>query len=154
MPDPHRSLPPQVGHGDAWEMVTTTFACDQCGANASTLALLPPFGLLPWAQPPDLPDENVLFADSLRFSIDGPVNVTHLFPPEREVDLAALDAALRAGDARALYRINPEFAPAWCWSCSKSYCRACWVMWVDYDDGFYDCTRGRCPEGHERVIDD
>jgi hypothetical protein len=28
------------------------------------------------------------------------------------------------------------------------------VVRVDYDEGFYDCTRRRCPEGHERIMED
>lgn len=71
-----------------------------------------------------------------------------------DIDLSGLDAALRAHDVRSLYAMDTEYVPFWCRSCSKNYCRACWLMWVDYDDGFYDCTRGRCPVGHERIMDD
>jgi hypothetical protein len=24
----------------------------------------------------------------------------------------------------------------------------------EYDEGFYDCSRGTCPQGHSRMVDD
>ncbi len=78
--------------------------------------------------------------------------MTHtIFAPER---LAPLADALRAGDGKALVNIDREYAPSYCYQCATHYCRTCWEVWVEYDDGFYDCTRGRCPEGHERSLDD
>ena len=94
------------------------------------------------------------FQDAFRLSIDGPVKTTHTFLPGIEIDLSALDGALRAHDVEQIYGLDREYAPFWCRACAKSYCRACWVVWVDYDEGFYDCTRGRCPDGHERILDD
>ena len=93
-------------------------------------------------------------ADDLRLSIDGPVKLTHHLLPAAGIDVAAIDAALRVGDADALYSIDREFAPFLCRQCAKSYCKTCWTVWIDFDDGFYDCTRGRCPEGHIRLMDD
>ena len=29
-----------------------------------------------------------------------------------------------------------------------------WRTYVLFDEGFYDCTMGRCPRGHEHMIDD
>ena len=101
-----------------------------------------------------MPGEGALFANSIRLSIDGPVRMTHTFAPGIRVDVAAIDAALRASDPTALYEIDGESAPFWCPTCAKSYCRMCWLVWVDFDEGFYDCTRGRCPAGHERIMDD
>jgi len=28
------------------------------------------------------------------------------------------------------------------------------VIVAVYDDGFFDCIRGRCPKGHERTLED
>jgi hypothetical protein len=96
-------------------------------------------------------------ADQVRLSIDGPVKLTHTLLPDSRTDIGAIDAALRAGDEDALYSINPEYAPFLCRQCAKSYCRSCWTVWVTYADdypGWYEDTRGRCPEGHVRVMDD
>lgn len=150
---------PIIGAGDAWEALEATFVCDRCGALACTLTLLPPFARDPqngtWGTRPGwLPGHDTMFADSIRFSIDGPVKTTHTFLPGMAVDVPAIEAAMKTGDPDALYAIDREYAPFWCWSCGKSCCRNCWVVWVDFDEGFYDCTRGRCPQDHMRIMDD
>ncbi|TXT54811.1 MAG: hypothetical protein BAJATHORv1_50062 [Candidatus Thorarchaeota archaeon] len=43
---------------------------------------------------------------------------------------------------------------AYCPKCDKIYCKDHYVTRVVYDQGFYDCTYGTCPVGHERIIDD
>lgn len=156
--DPRRNVKPIVGSGDSWEPFAAEFTCDRCGTVACTLTLLPPFAVDPQASSPgmpgSIPGEEMLGRDDVRLSIDGPVKLTRSLLPAAGVDVAAVDAALRAIDADALYSIDPEFAPFLCRECAKSYCTQCWATWVDFDDGFYDCTRGRCPSGHVRVMDD
>lgn len=62
---------------------------------------------------------------------------------------AALD------DAAALFAIDQELVPWWCPECAASYCGAHWTHWSVFDDeGFHDCIRGRCPHGHERMLED
>ena len=65
-----------------------------------------------------------------------------------------LAEAIRARDAAALFRRDPEFTPFWCPQCSCSYCDRHWAREVAFDDGFYDCTYGTCPAGHRRMLDD
>ena len=155
MPDAAPRLPPPVGPGDTWDPITVSFPCDRCGANAGTLTLLPPFSPDPHASLPDTPPGmDRLLVETVRLSIDGPVTTTHHFLPQMNIDIARLDAALRAGDVRSLYEMDIEYVPFWCRSCAKNYCRNCWVVWVVYDESFYDCTRGRCPMNHERTLDD
>ena len=70
---------------------------------------------------------------------------------------SALDRALSTGDADALYRMNPEFVPAWCPTCGASYCQVHWdleMVVADDHPGWYEATYGTCPEGHRRKIDD
>jgi hypothetical protein len=152
------ALPPIIGAGDSWEPLAATFTCDRYGEVACTLTLSPPFARDPQAPVPgpseSLPGEGTMFADSIRLSIDGPIKTTHTFLPGIPVDVSAVEAAIGAGDPEALYAIDREYAPFWCMRCLKSYCRTCWTVWVDYDEGFYDCTRGRCPKDHVRVLDD
>ncbi len=59
-----------------------------------------------------------------------------------------------APDPAALRRIDWELAPFYCPDCAQNYCRADWRTAVMFDEGFYDCTMGRCPRGHEHMIDD
>jgi hypothetical protein len=59
-----------------------------------------------------------------------------------------------APDPAALRRIDWELAPFYCPDCGQNYCRADWHAAVRLDDGFCDYTIGRCPHGHEHMIDD
>ena len=59
-----------------------------------------------------------------------------------------------APDPAALRQIDWELAPFYCPDCAQNYCRADWHPNVLFDDGFYDCTMGQCPSGHEHIIDD
>ena len=161
MTDQRRSFQPNVGSGGSWEPVAAEFACDRCGAVACTLTLLPPFAPDPQApvpgRPGSIPGEALPGREDIRLSIDGPVKLSHSLLPGAGVDVAAIDAALRAGDADVLYSISAEYAPFLCRQCGKSYCKDCWEVSVTYADdypGWYEDTRGRCPKGHVRVMDD
>lgn len=69
--------------------------------------------------------------------------------------LTALRAALRDADAGGLFAIDLELAPFWCAACEASYCGEHWVRWSVFDDdGWHDSIRGRCPRGHERMLED
>ena len=67
---------------------------------------------------------------------------------------------LRAGDLASVH----EFVRSWvtmedgldayCPECDKVYCDDHVRKEIEWDDGFYDCTYGTCPEGHRRIIDD
>ena len=43
---------------------------------------------------------------------------------------------------------------AWCPQCRLIYCRAHYNVREEWDEGFYDCSRGTCPQGHTRIVDD
>ena len=43
---------------------------------------------------------------------------------------------------------------AYCPKCDKIYCAAHYKPEEEWDEGFYDCTYGTCPEGHKRIIHD
>lgn len=47
-----------------------------------------------------------------------------------------------------------ELTPFYCPGCGLNYCSREWDTSVLLDEGFYDCTKGRCPEGHEQMLDD
>jgi hypothetical protein len=68
---------------------------------------------------------------------------------------ARLRSALAAADARAVYEIDLELAPFYCPTCSTTYCGEHWLRWDRFDDdGWHDSVRGRCPRGHERMLED
>ncbi|MFX0134003.1 MAG: hypothetical protein ACFFDN_10205 [Candidatus Hodarchaeota archaeon] len=47
-----------------------------------------------------------------------------------------------------------EGVDAYCPKCDKIYFWEHYNAREEYDDGFYDCTYGECPNGHKRMIDD
>ena len=47
-----------------------------------------------------------------------------------------------------------EGLDAYCPECDKIYCWEHYNAREEFDDGFYDCTYGKCPKGHKRMIDD
>ena len=60
---------------------------------------------------------------------------------------------LAARDLGAVHRLlGPEGIDAYCPACGRVYCRSHYQLVTEYDDGFYDCTRGTCPEGHRRMV--
>ena len=63
-----------------------------------------------------------------------------------------------AGDIRALHELNLEVASFYCPDCDACYCGDHWAIWNVFDDeeGFtwHDSIRGRCPLGHQRMLED
>lgn len=111
--------------------------CSRCGSLAAVFTL----------QPPE--------AGQSRFALtrDGFLSRTTLFGSEE--DMTALLEALETGAWDALEGRHQDFTAFRCRACQQSYCERCWsVGEPEYDDGFYDCTRGHCPQGHEQTLDD
>lgn len=50
--------------------------------------------------------------------------------------------------------IFEEGIDAYCPECDKIYCSLHYATREEWDDGFYDCTYGTCPENHTRIIHD
>lgn len=66
----------------------------------------------------------------------------------------AVELVVRTGDVAGLHAIDPELVPAWCPTCEAPYCGNHWTTWDEFDGDFHDCIRGRCPAGHERMLED
>jgi len=47
-----------------------------------------------------------------------------------------------------------EGLDAYCPECDRIYCWEHYNAREEWDEGFYDCTMGTCPQGHQRLIDD
>jgi hypothetical protein len=43
---------------------------------------------------------------------------------------------------------------AYCPNCDRIYCRTHYNVREVWDEGFYDCSKATCPQGHTREIDD
>ncbi|MCA1782172.1 MAG: hypothetical protein LC679_08375 [Intrasporangiaceae bacterium] len=125
------------------------FACASCGGGAATLAVM--LGDVEVDGGP-LPG-----GDPLSWNVGGPayrlefVNVNTGQAPPRLVELVTAAETL---DSSTLRDIDWELAAFNCRVCEQNYCSTCWHTWVEFDDGFYDCTRSRCPLGHEQKLDD
>lgn len=93
-----------------------------------------------------------LSAGEAWLSVSGPTGSTghRISLPE----LGRLRTALEAGDWALVNGIHREYAESYCRECRVHYCRAHWQMTTLMDDGFYDCTMGTCPKGHEKKLDD
>jgi hypothetical protein len=68
-----------------------------------------------------------------------------------------LVAAVAASTAADLHSLDPELVPWWCPTCTSSYCGKHWARWDVFDDQhpeLHDSVRGRCPQGHERMLED
>jgi hypothetical protein len=69
--------------------------------------------------------------------------------------LRSLLDVIRAGDFAGARGADADFVAFHCRTCGLSYCERCWrVGPPEFDDGFYDFTRGECPQGHEQIVDD
>jgi hypothetical protein len=136
---------------------SAVFLCDRCGAIAGGVSILRPGDADPHAPRPGSPghipglDTLNLFGGD-RLTVVGPMGaITHGFVGRVS---AQLETAIAASDAEALYRLNSEYATFWCPTCRLCYCEACWRVYPIFDDGFYDETRGVCPNGHDHRLDD
>jgi len=56
-------------------------------------------------------------------------------------------------DPAVLRQIGWELAPFYCPDCAQNYCRADWRTCIACGEGFNDRTMGRCPHGHQHMID-
>lgn len=63
-----------------------------------------------------------------------------------------------AGNIQELHKFDLEIASFYCPDCGACYCGSHWARWNVFDDeeGFtwHDSIRGRCPLGHQRMLED
>jgi hypothetical protein len=70
------------------------------------------------------------------------------------IAVATLAAAIERRDFDALRAECREFAPFWCRTCRRSYCREHWTLEAVFDPpGQFDYYGGSCPLGHPTMID-
>jgi hypothetical protein len=80
-----------------------------------------------------------------------------LILPRSVAQLDPFLEALAGRNVPALFALDPELTPFYCPTCDASYCSDHWDWWDVWDDefvGWRDSVRGRCPQGHERMLED
>ncbi|MFN2510602.1 MAG: hypothetical protein ABR568_04070 [Pyrinomonadaceae bacterium] len=68
-----------------------------------------------------------------------------------------LRMAIADRDVRALHSLDLEYTPFFCPRCDAIYCGDHWETWdvfAEDDPHWHDSIRGRCPNGHERMLED
>lgn len=125
------------------------FRCASCGGVAAALAIInddrevdggpmPGGGRLSWK--PGAPSYRLDF-----------INVN---TGQASTELTTI-ADAKVIDPLDVSRFHWELAAFCCHSCGLNYCPKCWETQVEFDEDFYyDCTRGRCPQGHAQKLDD
>jgi hypothetical protein len=111
------------------------FACSICGKEAGQVQL---FGT-----PSNADIRRVCFTSTL----DVPV-------PEKTYE--KLQEAIRQKSPQGLYNLNFEYAPFFCPQCNACYCGGHWNRRDMFDSNFsawHDSIRGKCPQGHERILE-
>ena len=114
-----------------------TFDCAVCGRVAGTIRLHVGEGA----------------AEIRRESWPGAV----IYPLPEGAPIGSLRAALASRDAPTLLRLYHDLTPFYCPDCDASYCSDHWHWWDVWDDEiphWHDSVRGRCPGGHERMLED
>jgi hypothetical protein len=123
-----------------------TFPCAICGEQAGAVAFVPKGVSHPQTAPMG-PATNRIAVEG----VTGALSQVISRHPRR------VASAVEAADARALWQIDPLWAPFYCPDCGCSYCSQHWsteVVFADDYPGWYEHTTGRCPEGHTRLLDD
>lgn len=114
-----------------------SFACARCGSAAGLVQLYGP------ASAGEMTRDS--FTSNSAYRV-GPENFERL------------RTIINAGDAQALYEYDLEIASFYCPDCPASYCGDHWARWNVFDDEedfiWHDSVRGRCPLGHQRMLED
>ena len=139
------------------QLAQADFSCAACEKPAARVTLLPPNAPDPrYKLPRDPtmpPGVERLGEENMRLSIDGgPWTVTR--GPIKSKEVPAIKKALAAADPEGLAAIDYEYASFYCRKCKSCYCQDHWQVETYYDEGFYDCSYGTCPQGHRSKIDD
>jgi hypothetical protein len=131
--------------------VEAVFACAKCGRQAARVSVRPR------GMPRPSPGRDLLPLDLDRVVIEAGQLSTSMGGSAIDAAIPAVLRALGDSDGAALFAADFELAPFWCPTCGSSYCGDEWVIWTVYDEGdpeWIDELRGRCPVGHERMLQD
>lgn len=136
--------------------VALDIRCVICGALAMHIESTEPGDVL-WIAPATPWDGPPVTARAVGVRIEAGTH--HLWTAASQISggIDAVRAAMLAGDAEALMRLDREIVPFYCRECATSYCEVHWTTWSEFDPdwpGWFEELRGLCPKGHERQIYD
>jgi len=131
---------------------THVFTCAECGKTAATIELV----LAETVDHGPGPTEEYIVLPN---TDGGTVRMTWLAIASRHASpkLASMLGGSAPIDPLVLQKIDYELGAFCCRHCEANYCTSCWKRWVVFADdypGWYEETRGRCPRGHEQMLDD
>jgi len=131
--DELRGPAPQGDEADAGPIVEAEFNCAICNKSAGTIQLT---------------------GTSAKAEIKRVSFTSHLRDRIKPKQFERLRDALLRKDAQSIYELDLEWASFYCPKCQASYCGDHWDHWDVFEDGFHDSIRGKCPSGHERMLED
>ena len=117
-------------------VVEARFLCAVCGKEAGQVAL---------------------YRDSARTEIRRRSFTSELTLTITALNFKRIERAISAGDVLAVHAMDPEIASFYCPVCHAIYCEDHWTTWDVFDEdepSWHDSIRGRCPQGHERMLED
>ncbi len=135
------------------ELQKATFYCANCGKAALVLTLVPAGKTHPKSKSKEKGDVFIYDKSEKPFCIIE----NDLFKSRvnlKEADLKTFAILLSLEDSIGLYQMNKALLPTFCPQCSKYYCGEHWNVNILFDDGYFDCANGTCPEGHKKTIED
>ena len=121
------------------------FTCSVCGKVAANVTLIPGSVTNPSAMLSERAAGTLMIAGFMGGT--GEAVEAEEFMPVKE--------ALLETNAQKLYAIRNLWAPFYCPQCQSVYCLNHWKTRAVFEEGgWYDCSYGVCPQGHERKVDD
>jgi hypothetical protein len=135
--------------GTSGGQARASFRCAECGGIAAVLTAVAAGGTVDMGPPLGATRQR---SDGIVVGCFGGTAWKRADPRQYQAVRGILAGA--APDPAAVRRIDRDLVPFYCPDCAQNYCRAHWRARVQSGDGFYDCTIGRCPHGHEHMIDD
>ncbi len=124
----------KTGHSDV--AAEASFLCSVCSKEAGRIRLL----------------GDASSAEIRRESFTSAL--TSVLPSEH---FDGVRTAIANRNVRALHLLDLEYAPFFCPECDAIYCGEHWEKWDVFDEDephWHDSIRGRCPKGHERMLED
>jgi len=130
-----------------------TFTCTQCGQDAATIELVDA------SLPIDLGPGPT--GEVMTISLNGPeprwrLDWLGVASGEATPDIASLLEGTEI-DPLVLAAHDWQLGAFCCRRCTQNYCSPCWRKWPVFDSdgsGWFEGTRGICPEGHEQALED
>jgi hypothetical protein len=121
-------------------VVSATFSCKVCGAQAETVCLLPKGS-----------SSNPCSSEAILYDFESETMAIS------EHEAAQVERALKSSNAAILYSAHHRWLCTYCPACQACYCKTHWRIesqpdpQSDWYSMHYD-TYGTCPAGHKRLM--